>query len=98
LLRVSELNSLEGGCVDADYGEVGGGIVADGVSGHAATVGKRDFDARGVVDYVAVGKDEAVGGEDEAGATAATVFGLRLAVAGAGVFGAAGLVYFHVDY
>jgi len=53
------------GGVDADYGEVGGGIVADGVRGETAAIGERDFDSRGVVDDVAVGENQAVGGEDE---------------------------------
>jgi hypothetical protein len=59
--------------VETDYGEVGGGVVADEVGGAVAAVGKRDFDSRGIVDYVAVGEDQAVGGEDESGAAAVAV-------------------------
>ena len=41
--------------------------------GAVAAVGKRNLDARGVVDYMAVGKDETVGREDESGASAVTL-------------------------
>jgi len=77
-LGVAESDGGEAGsviveAVEADYGEVGGGVVPDEVCGAVAAVGERDFDSRGVVDDVAVGQDEAVGGEDESGAAAVAV-------------------------
>lgn len=91
LLRISQLNRLQVGGIDPDDGEIGGGIVAHCVGGHAAAVGERDLDAGGVVDDVAVGEDEAVGSKDETGA-ASTAFA-RFAGAGS----AGDLVHFHVD-
>ena len=74
LLRIAERGGDEAGFggadfVDADDGEVAGGVVADGAGREAASVGEGDLDAAGVVNDVAVGEDEAVGGKDKAGAS-----------------------------
>ena len=53
--------------MDSQDGEIGLGIVADHFRGEPATVGGGDADRAAAVHDVAVGEDEAVGREDEAG-------------------------------
>ena len=54
------------GCVDADHGQVGIGIVAYQIGAGSPAVGERDVDMRCAMDDVAVGQNETVGREDEA--------------------------------
>ena len=71
----------EVGRVDAHDREVGVRIVADELCREVAPVGQRDAERVGAVDDVAVGQDEAVAREEEAGA--------RAGVAGSGGLGTA---------
>src|SRR5688500_12031643 len=57
--------------LDAEDGEVGGGIGADDFDLEAAAVGRDGFELAGVLDDVVVGEDVAVRGQEEAGAGAA---------------------------
>src|ERR1700686_288270 len=68
LLRVSEGNGLQTGSINSNHGKIGRRIITDGVSRSAAAVRECYLDSRRVVHDVAVGENQSVGREYEAGA------------------------------
>ena len=69
-LRIAEGDGAQFRGADLEHGDVGIGILADQVGALLAAVRKDNLDLRGVLDHVAVGEDQAVGGKDEARAAA----------------------------
>ena len=70
VLRISQGNGLQSGSIDANDGKIGRRIIADGVSGSAPSVRQRHLDPGRVVHDVAIGENQSIGREDEAGAAA----------------------------
>ena len=95
LLRISEGNGLQSGSVSINSNdrEIGRWIVSDGVSWSAPAVGQRYLDPGGVVHHVAVGENQSIGREDEAGA-AASAFARTSSTRGSGHR----LMHFNVHY
>src|SRR5579862_200928 len=64
LLRITE-GSRKVWLVDPNYGEIAGGVVADGGRGHLAAVCESHMDAIRIVNDMAVRENQAVWGENE---------------------------------
>ena len=94
LLRISQWNGLQSGNIDSNDGKIGGRIIADGVSRSAPSVRQRHFDPRRVVHDVAIGENQSIGREDEAGAASTALAGLTRTSSACRLE----LLYFNVHY